>query len=98
RLAQAFRFVPLGDLLARHRAGRSIRGLAAISFDDGYRGVLRHALPVLRQLGLPATVFVVAGALARTEPFWWDRLAGAADGGAPGKAADSAASRSLGDP
>jgi len=29
RLAQAFRFVPLGDLLARHRAGRSIRGLAA---------------------------------------------------------------------
>ena len=83
RLAQAFRFVPLGDLLARHRAGRSIRGLAAISFDDGYRGVLRHALPVLRQLGLPATVFVVAGALARTEPFWWDRLADAADGAVP---------------
>jgi len=83
RLAQTFRFVPLAELLARHRAGRAIRGLAAITFDDGYRGVLRHAVPVLRQLGLPATVFVIAGALERTEPFWWDRLADATGGEIP---------------
>src|SRR5438093_1176791 len=56
RLVPRFRFVPLVELLARHRSGRSIRGLAAVTFDDGYRGVLRHALPVLQQLGVPATV------------------------------------------
>jgi len=83
RLAHAFRVVPLADLLARQRDGRAIRGLAAITFDDGYRGVLRHAVPVLRQLGVPATVFVIAGALGRTEPFWWDRLADAAGGEIP---------------
>ncbi|MGI5366014.1 polysaccharide deacetylase family protein [Streptomyces iakyrus] len=32
-----------------------------ITFDDGYWGVHRHALPVLRELGFPATVFVTTG-------------------------------------
>jgi peptidoglycan/xylan/chitin deacetylase (PgdA/CDA1 family) len=30
----------------------------AITFDDGYRSVLEHALPVLERHGFPATVFV----------------------------------------
>jgi peptidoglycan/xylan/chitin deacetylase (PgdA/CDA1 family) len=30
----------------------------AITFDDGYRSVLEHAVPVLRERGFPATVFV----------------------------------------
>ncbi|MEK6609597.1 MAG: polysaccharide deacetylase family protein [Gemmatimonadota bacterium] len=29
-----------------------------ITFDDGYRHVLRTALPVLRRYGLPAAVFL----------------------------------------
>lgn len=32
-----------------------------ITFDDGYRTVYRHALPILAQFGLTATVYVVAG-------------------------------------
>ncbi|WP_018549246.1 polysaccharide deacetylase family protein [Streptomyces sp. LaPpAH-108] len=32
-----------------------------ITFDDGYEGVHRHALPVLAQHGFPATVFVSTG-------------------------------------
>jgi peptidoglycan/xylan/chitin deacetylase (PgdA/CDA1 family) len=68
------RVVPLGELIARHRAGRSIRDLAAITFDDAYRSVADLALPVLKARGLPATLFVVADAASSGEPFWWDRV------------------------
>jgi peptidoglycan/xylan/chitin deacetylase (PgdA/CDA1 family) len=33
----------------------------ALTFDDGYRSVYTHALPVLRSLKLPATLFAISG-------------------------------------
>jgi peptidoglycan/xylan/chitin deacetylase (PgdA/CDA1 family) len=38
-----------------------VPGAVALTFDDGYRSFLDHALPVLDRLGFPATVFVVSG-------------------------------------
>jgi peptidoglycan/xylan/chitin deacetylase (PgdA/CDA1 family) len=43
----------------------------ALTFDDGYRDVLEHALPVLREHGFPCTVFVVPGAIAGVATFSW---------------------------
>ncbi len=51
----------------------SIPGAAhgvAITFDDGYRDNLTHALPVLERLGLPFTVFVVAGFARSGNPLY----------------------------
>jgi peptidoglycan/xylan/chitin deacetylase (PgdA/CDA1 family) len=48
--------------LIDHR-GRLPRGSTVLTFDDGYGGMVRHALPELAQLRLPATLFVVTGAL-----------------------------------
>jgi peptidoglycan/xylan/chitin deacetylase (PgdA/CDA1 family) len=45
------------DALFEHDPSRS-RPRVAITFDDAYRSVLEHAVPVLRRLGLPATFFV----------------------------------------
>jgi peptidoglycan/xylan/chitin deacetylase (PgdA/CDA1 family) len=65
--------VPLRTLVGCARAGRSLRSMAAITFDDGYEGVFAHAVPILRMLGIPATVFIVADATDRTTGFWWDQ-------------------------
>lgn len=49
----------LGDAIARGSAS----GLVGITFDDGYRDVITHALPVLRQHGFGATFYAVSGLL-----------------------------------
>lgn len=74
--------IPLAELIERLGTGRSLRGLLVLTFDDGYRGTLTEALPVLRALGLPATLFVVGDAPGRQTPFWWDDLAGPTSAGA----------------
>jgi peptidoglycan/xylan/chitin deacetylase (PgdA/CDA1 family) len=71
-LAGAYEVVPLGEFVGRLARGASLRGVAAVTFDDGYGGVFEHAWPLLRQLGLSATVFVVAEVPGRDDGFWWD--------------------------
>ncbi|MFF8728404.1 polysaccharide deacetylase family protein [Streptomyces sp. NPDC015171] len=50
------------DLAAGWRSGRPLPDRPVlITFDDGYEGVHRHALPVLARHGFPATLFVSTG-------------------------------------
>lgn len=59
-LGRRFRFVSLDELGERigNRGGRADQ-VAAVTFDDGYRDFYDHALPLLKQKGVPAAVFVV---------------------------------------
>lgn len=65
-----FRVVPLAELSARARAGRSVDGLVALTFDDALAGVARHGLPVLVEHGAPATLFTVSTRWGQ-RPRWW---------------------------
>lgn len=44
-------------------SGRLPKGVAALTFDDGFTGVYEHALAILKRAGLPFTVFLVARTL-----------------------------------
>jgi peptidoglycan/xylan/chitin deacetylase (PgdA/CDA1 family) len=55
-LAERRRVVDLDALFERDASPGPPR--VAITFDDGYRSVLEHAVPVLRERGFPATLFV----------------------------------------
>lgn len=68
--------IGLGELVAALTGeGPPLRGDAvAISFDDGLECFARHALPVLAEYRIPATVFAVAGKLG--EPADWTRAHG----------------------
>ena len=74
-LAEHYEVVSLCALADHIRHGESVRGMAAITFDDGYAGVFEHAVPVLDAHRLPATVFVVADASTAASGFWWDHPA-----------------------
>jgi hypothetical protein len=56
----------LGSALQNKR-GRSV----LLTFDDGYRDNVRHALPVLEAHRAPFTMFVCSGFADRTAPLWW---------------------------
>ncbi len=43
----------------------------AVTFDDGFRSVLEHALPALEEVGWPATMFVVTNFGEGTGPLRW---------------------------
>lgn len=74
-LARRYTLVPLRDLVQRLSQETLRPGEAAITFDDGYAGVYEHAFPVLRRMGIPATIFVVTRYADSGGAFWWDRLA-----------------------
>ncbi len=47
-----------------------------VTFDDGYRDVLKNAAPVLRRLGMPATAYVITGRISGPDVsfFSWAQL------------------------
>jgi peptidoglycan/xylan/chitin deacetylase (PgdA/CDA1 family) len=72
---RAYRVVPLGDLVAALAGGGPLPSRAvAITFDDGYADNHQLAFPVLRRLGVPATVYVVTGPLDGGPPLWMAAL------------------------
>ena len=50
------------------------RPLAAITIDDGYRDFYEIALPVLAEMRVPATLYVMAGFVDGRYLPWWDVL------------------------
>lgn len=71
------------------------RPLAAVTFDDGYRGALTVGLDELAARGLPCTVFVPPGLLG-TDDLWWDALAPGDGRGLPDAFREEALTRARG--
>ena len=60
-----------GATFAQAAAAPAARKTLAVTFDDGVRSVLDRAAPVLRALGLPATVFVPTDFVGSEAPMSW---------------------------
>jgi peptidoglycan/xylan/chitin deacetylase (PgdA/CDA1 family) len=73
-LARSFRPMALGELVEAARRRSIPPGAVAVTFDDGYVDNLVHAAPVLRDAGVPATVFVSTASLGTGTTLWWHAL------------------------
>ncbi len=73
-LARSFSIVPLETLIAEAKTGLLRRRQACITLDDGYGDNYEHAFPILRKLGIPATIFVTTQPIEERSQFFWERL------------------------
>ena len=86
-LARGFVARSLTDLLGRHEAGEPVPPRTfVVTFDDGYENVYTRAFPVLRELNVPATVFVNTAFLDQDQPFPFDAWGRECAGAAPAEA------------
>lgn len=67
-LARGYRPVTFSELTRAPNAA----GLFAVTFDDAFRSVYSLAAPCLRELGVPATIFVPTGPVEAQQPLAWE--------------------------
>jgi peptidoglycan/xylan/chitin deacetylase (PgdA/CDA1 family) len=73
-LKRHFEVLPLAEAVERMRRGRFSRPTAAITFDDGFQNNYDIAFPILREVGLPATIFLTTALVNSDDTFWYLRL------------------------
>ena len=74
-LAKHYRIVPLDHVVAALAGGLGLPpNSVAITFDDGYESNYLLAYPILRELGIPATVFLSTAFVEERRPLWTCRV------------------------
>lgn len=72
-LHKKYRFIFIDEFIAHLQAGESLSGLAALTFDDGFRSVLDQATPLLEKYRIPATLFLNTSFI-EGRSFWRDQV------------------------
>jgi peptidoglycan/xylan/chitin deacetylase (PgdA/CDA1 family) len=75
-LRRHFDVIGLEDLLRLAEGDFEVqRPTVLVTFDDGYRDNHGLALPILRDLNIPAVFFISTGYIGSTRLTWWDHVA-----------------------
>ncbi len=73
-LAKNFPIASLDKIGAGEFSANGHKCCVAITFDDGYRDNFTCAFPILKKLGIPATIFLATGCIDSGEIPWYDQV------------------------
>ncbi len=64
-LRRGFQFISFNEYVKRCKEDSLNWGAVSVTFDDGWLDNYQYAFPILHNLGIPATIFVVSGEMAQ---------------------------------
>jgi peptidoglycan/xylan/chitin deacetylase (PgdA/CDA1 family) len=73
-IGRFYRFVSLDDVMGLVSGSRRFNSACHVTFDDGHRSFTDIALPILRRLSIPATLFVSPRVIEERTPYWFQEL------------------------
>jgi len=80
--SREYRVLPLGEVVRRLRSGHELpERCAVLTIDDAYRSFLTGAMPLLRQYGFPATLFVSTHPVGHGGYLRWEEIRALRDEG-----------------
>jgi peptidoglycan/xylan/chitin deacetylase (PgdA/CDA1 family) len=68
-----YRFISLSRLASNTEEGKSRRE-AVITFDDGFKDLHEYAYPILKELGIPFTLFLITSTLDSPRLLWLHKI------------------------
>jgi len=73
-LRKSYRVLSLADACKELQSPAGGEPAVVVTFDDGYSDLFTQAMASLRRYGIPATVYLTAGAIESGEVAWYDRI------------------------
>lgn len=74
-LSAHYHVMPVSEMVRITQSGEKLPAKSVgITFDDGYASNYLLGFPVLRELSLPATIFLATGFLDGTHPLWFQEV------------------------
>lgn len=71
---RGYQFATMSQLMQRLAEKRDIGKLAVLTFDDGFKNVLRNAYPAMKERGAKGCLYVVSSLVGSRELLWTDRV------------------------
>ncbi len=73
-IKRVYRFITMESVTAYYYGNKKFNNCCHITFDDGDRTSYDHAFPVLKEMGIPATLFVSPKIISSGRNYWFQDL------------------------